>query len=253
MLNSRNPKYSLLAAVWGTVWLLLLAAGLTAHLARGTVLSSMETALKAGSSLALVLFGWINLAILPQERRRIAMFVALGMTLGCLGDASPLLGSRWPDPQRTLGNMVLFGLGHLAYIRACVVACRTVKNGTRQWQWYGSIALWLLLGCLTWYFAAYRGPRFPVLKLPALGYTLLLATTTGVATACARSCRSFIAVAVGAMLFLASDLLLAVWIFHDRVYRPFDLVWLTYGIGQMLIVFGVFNHVRNVDVDPTNP
>ena len=25
---------------------------------------------------------------------------------------------------------------------------------------------------------------------------------------------------------------------HDIVFRPFDLVWLSYGPGQMLIVFG---------------
>jgi uncharacterized membrane protein YhhN len=76
------------------------------------------------------------------------------------------------------------------------------------------------------------------MRLPALGYTLLLSATTGVTVAYALADRLFAPVAMGAILFLLSDLLLAVWIFHDIVYRSFDLVWLSYGVGQMLIVIG---------------
>ena len=58
--------------------------------------------------------------------------------------------------------------------------------------------------------------------------------------------RLFIPVALGAILFLASDVLLAIWIFHDITYRPFDLVWLSYGLGQMLIVCGTSGFIRRI-------
>ena len=72
----------------------------------------------------------------------------------------------------------------------------------------------------------------------------LLSATAGVTVGYARSNRSFVPVAIGAILFLVSDLLLAVWIFHDLVYTSFDLVWLSYGVGQMLIVLGTFRFIH---------
>ena len=66
-------------------------------------------------------------------------------------------------------------------------------------------------------------------------------------TALAISDRRLTPMAVGAALFLLSDLLLAVWIFHDWVFRPFDLVWLSYGPGQMLIVYGAIVMLRILD------
>ena len=168
--------------------------------------------------------------------RAIACYVAIGMTLGLLGDASPLLGPLWPDPQRTLTNMVLFGIGHLAYIRASVLVARQSPTTAATAGWYASLLAWLLVGVAVWYFAAWLGTHHVVLKWPALAYTLLLATTAGAALGTSLRHPRFALVAVGATLFVASDALLAVWIFHDYRYPHVDLVWLTYGVGQMLIV-----------------
>ena len=45
---------------------------------------------------------------------------------------------------------------------------------------------------------------------------------------------------VGAALFLISDLILAAQLFNDLHFRGVgDVVWLTYGPGQMLIVYSV--------------
>lgn len=240
----RNSRYYYIAIALWLAWVVLLSGGLIAHVAEGAGISSIETELKTGSSLALVAFGWLSVAVTPPAMRSVASLVAVGVTLGCLGDASPLLGSRWPDPQRTLGNMLLFGLGHVAYIRACVLVRRWGRAKCRATLWYGSLAVWLVIGCVLWYFAAYTGTRHPIMRVPALGYTLLLSATTGAAVGYALSDRLFAPVAIGAMLFLTSDLLLAIWIFHDFVFRPFDFVWLSYGVGQMLIVVGTSGFIQ---------
>lgn len=68
----------------------------------------------------------------------------------------------------------------------------------------------------------------------------LLASTSGFATGLALQRGEFIPVAVGAALFLLSDLLLAAQLFNDvRFYLIDDVVWLLYGPAQMLIVFAM--------------
>ncbi|QDU55470.1 lysoplasmalogenase [Aeoliella mucimassa] len=221
------------------LWAGLLTLGLLADATPSAGLKANETWLKAGSSLVLVAtacwFAWRATGVWHH----VARYLAVGMALGSMGDASPLLGNWWPDPQRTLLNMVLFGIGHLAYIRASVLAARMSPSTPKQANgWYASLALWLIAGAVLWYFAAWRGAHHSVLKWPALAYTLLLATTAGATLGTALTRRWFAVVALGAMLFVASDALLAIWIFHDYRYPHVDLVWLTYGLGQMLIVFG---------------
>jgi hypothetical protein len=223
--------------VW-LAWALLLAGGLAARVFPNAKVASLETELKASSSLALVVAAWRFVCILPPASRRVSFLIAIGMTLGCLGDATPMLGAWWPDPQRTLGNMMLFGSGHAAYIRACWLLYRDTRRSPSGALWYGSLALWLMTGGAVWYFAAYTGTQQAVMRIPALAYTLLLSATAGGAMSVALISRCFLPVFVGAVLFLVSDVLLGVWIFHDLVFRPFDLVWLSYGLGQMLIVFG---------------
>jgi hypothetical protein len=201
-------------------------------------LSSIETELKAVSSAILVAAAWFGAGYCKPAVRRIAVLVAVGMTLGCLGDASPLLGRLWPDPQRTLTNMVLFGIGHVAYIRACLRIRQLRGLSNQRTVWWGAIVAWLIVGTVAWYLIAWNGPHHRVMQLPALAYTLLLATTVGVTSGLALHDLRCLPMAIGAVLFLVSDLLLALWIFHDTVYRGFDLVWLCYGVGQMLIVYG---------------
>lgn len=233
----KKPFYIIAPFVWA-FWALLLSGGLLARVVDASFFSTFETELKAGSSLMLVALGWLATMCCERRGRTAMALIAVGITLGCLGDASPLLGDLWPDPQRTLGNMVLFGLGHVAYIRAFCLLNDTPPTETTNRRWYVTLALWLAIGGVAWLFSAQLGSRHPIMKLPALGYTLLLSSTTGVAFGFATNNRTFLPIAIGALLFLTSDVLLAIWIFHDTVYRPLDLVWLTYGVGQMLIVTG---------------
>ncbi len=49
--------------------------------------------------------------------------------------------------------------------------------------------------------------------------------------------RRLLALAAGGALFLASDLILAFGLFRGSFPHQTEAVWLTYGPGQMLIVF----------------
>jgi len=67
----------------------------------------------------------------------------------------------------------------------------------------------------------------------------LLAGTAGVTAALALHDQRLALLALGGALFLISDLVLGYRIFQARFYLGGDATWLTYGPGQMLIVFAI--------------
>jgi hypothetical protein len=69
---------------------------------------------------------------------------------------------------------------------------------------------------------------------------VLLASTAGLATGLATQDAAFIPLAIGTALFLLSDLILAAQLFNGLHFKMIgDVVWLTYGPAQMLIVYSV--------------
>lgn len=167
-----------------------------------------------------------------------ARLIALGMTLGLVGDL--LMGGLLPGLPRVPGGLAAFGLGHVAYILAGLVIANRLgltAGGTRSGAW----AAWLTLGAVGWYLIVLRQTRQPSpLHWFALPYALLLASTAGIATGLALQNTAFAPFAVGAALFLLSDLLIAAGLFAQRnIPLLDDLVWLTYGPGQMLIVYDI--------------
>jgi hypothetical protein len=102
--------------------------------------------------------------------------------------------------------------------------------------------VWLLLGGLLGYFVVMGSAQPPVIRRGALGYTLLLASTAGVATGLALQQPLFSGLAVGTALFLVSDLLIALDLFAKRKFPAMNtLIWLTYGPAQALIVTSIWS------------
>jgi hypothetical protein len=101
----------------------------------------------------------------------------------------------------------------------------------------GAVIFWQLVGVVAWYFVVMQGSEARALVWPSLPYSLLLAGTAGIASGIAIQDRRFIPLALGAILFLASDLILAFELFRGHFAHDTECVWLTYGPGQMLIVF----------------
>lgn len=218
------------------IWAALLFGGLlTAHRAHSKGVARTTRLL---SSLTLVIAGW-SLAWFTMDTlwAVFARRIAVGMTFGFIGDL--FMAEALPAPRREIAGMAAFGLGHLAYIAAGV----SISRSTGLTAPVPLAAAWivgLLLGVLGWYAALIRrANRITPFHLVALGYALLLASTLGIASGLALQDRTFLPFALGAALFFFSDLLLAADVFGGHHFSlTDDLIWLTYGPGQTLIVLG---------------
>lgn len=239
--TSTPPVYRAAALALWLVWAALLFHGPLTGQLNSDQTNSIPLFGRMGSSLVLVLAGLVGVAAAAAGRstgRRYAVLIAVGMALGLLGDLFNAHLVPLDLEQPVLGAIVSFGIGHVAYI----AACRDLFRQTGWWNLgsWGPICVWQAAGLLGWVAAVYLAPDDSPLKWPALPYSLLLAGTAGIASALARADRRFIPLALGGALFLASDLVLAVRMFHGSFYRAGDAVWLLYGPGQMLITYSIW-------------
>lgn len=190
------------------------------------------------SSLTLVVAGWAWWwTSRNSDVRDYARLIAMGMTLGFVGDL--FMARLLPAPEPVLGGIAAFGLGHIVYIAAMWRFARAngLEAGRTRW---GAWAAWLVVGGVGWYVVVFRGQDATALHWAALPYALLLASTAGIATGMALQAPVFQPLALGAALFLFSDLILAARLFNDLDFPMInDVVWLTYGPGQALIVYSV--------------
>ncbi len=230
-------QMTLFVVLW-VVWAVLLAAAmLLGNFAGGHGTAAAATA-RMGSSVALVVTAWTAYAMWRHAPvARFALLIAVGMTLGTLGDFfNADLLTFIPLKNGTLGGIAAFGLGHVAYIAGCFYLAKRAALTNRSLM-IGAILFWQLVGLVSWYFVVMQGAESRDLVWPALPYSLLLAGTTGVATGLALQDRRLAWLALGAALFLASDLILAFGLFRGGFPHSTEAVWLTYGPGQMFIVF----------------
>jgi hypothetical protein len=193
---------------------------------------------RLASSLTLVVAGWVwAAAAWNNAAGSFARLIAVGMTFGFLGDL--FMAKLLPVSPHMLWGISAFGLGHVAYIAALLGlgdARGLNAAGPRLAAWLA----WLIIGASAWYLVVFRGQRPTVLHWAALPYALLLASTAGFAAGLALQHGAFLPLAVGAALFLISDLILAARLFAGRAFPLIDdIIWLTYGPGQMLIVYSI--------------
>jgi hypothetical protein len=245
----------LVAAMW-LLWAVLLFGGTFLSLSgreptAATANDNLLLVSHVGSSVFLVVAGWIW--VLGYSRSATAATAALfaaGMTAGAIGDffnAGVLQDFvRLPDP--VLGGMAAFALGHIAYIWACVRVARGNQFHSRTRRIAG-VGFWEVFAIVAWFFVVYHDTNSGahLLVWPALPYSLLLATSAGIATYLALEDRRFSSLAVGAVLFLVSDLILAFRLFHGEFPMASHAVWMTYGPGQMLIVYSIGQAARRND------
>ncbi len=227
------------------LWLLW-AAALAGAMISGNVLerhgAPLPTALRMASSLVLVATGWWAWRLLRGATAgRFAFWIALGMTLGALGDffMAGLL-SFIPIRPTQLGGIASFGLGHIAYIAGCVWLARRAGLTARAPLAIGILG-WQIFALIGWYYVAYLGEDNRELLGPALVYTMLLAGTAGITSGLALQRAPLFPLALGGALFLISDLILAFGMFGQAVRHGAEAVWLTYSPGQMLIVFSILS------------
>ncbi len=218
------------------VWAILLFGGLSANRwlsdAIGPTLGAIG---RLGSSITLVILAFALWSKSGPRTRGYGLLIALGMTFGTIGDffMAGRLGFLGL-PNQSLGGMAAFGIGHLMYMTGMLKLLKYLKplNVSKM---LSSVLVWQLIGLVGWVAIVYGATENIELKWPALGYTLFLAGTAGIALAVASHRSSMWPLALGAGLFLLSDLILGIEMFRGSI--PFrESVWLTYGPGQMLIV-----------------
>ncbi|MGB0388231.1 MAG: lysoplasmalogenase [Ardenticatenaceae bacterium] len=222
-----------LLALW-LLWAVLLFGGFFFGKPHAQNSRRMPTWTRISSSFTLVVAAWSWYVFSFDE---FALLIAIGMTLGFVGDL--FMAELLPLKNNVMGGIAAFGLGHIAYIAGILSIGRQLELNDASTQW-NALAIWLLIGVLGWYIVVFRGQTATILHRAALPYALLLATTTGLATALALEASAFVWLAIGAALFLLSDLILAAQLFNGLHFRLIsDVVWLTYGPGQMMIVYSV--------------
>jgi hypothetical protein len=234
---------SSVASVWLTGLLILWAALLLGGFVFGRVNAArtgrMPLWTRLASSAVLVMAAWSwYLVGRGTTTSLFALLIAVGVTLGLVGDL--FMARLLPVSGYMLLGMGAFGLGHVSYIAGGILYGNQhglAESGTR----YGIWALWLVMGLIGWYLAVFRGQsQRSALHWVALPYTLLLASTAGVATGLAVQDPALWPMAAGAALFLLSDLILAARLFNGWFFPLIeDAIWLTYGPGQMLIAYSV--------------
>ncbi|HET6431571.1 lysoplasmalogenase [Dyella sp.] len=164
--------------------------------------------------LVILLAARVTTPLSPRYRRRI--LAGLGFAL--CGDVLLMLPADLFVP-----GLAMFLLGHLCFIAAWLADSRF---GVRP---LGLVACWLAaIALLT---ALWSGLA-PALRIPVVTYALTLATMTGQAIGRAwhhAAARDALAVparraALGAVLFMASDSLIAIDRFHAAL--PFESLWI---------------------------
>lgn len=240
LLSTPLQRYWLIGLL--VLWAVLLFGGFIFGNA-GDASRRMPTWTRMASSVTLVVaaFSWYTFTR-QTPAGGYALLIAIGMTFGLLGDL--LLAGILPGGRNVIAGIASFGVGHVFYITAMVrlAAAAGLADAGPRW---GALAVWLLIGLVGWYIVVWRGAASAgiaptMVHWIALPYALLLATTAGLATGLALQDSRFIPLAIGAALFLLSDLILAGDMFSGVSFRLIgDIIWLTYGPGQMLIVYSI--------------
>jgi len=225
-----------LFALW-VVWATLLFGGFVFGKLNTDSTHRIPRWARMASSFTLVVAAWSWYVFVPVFPKDYSLYLAIGMTLGFIGDL--FMAQLVPVKAYVLGGIGSFGLGHIVYIIAFATFGDANQFNEPGVRW-GALIVWWLVALVGWYFVVFRGQKHTFLHYAALPYALLLATTAGLATGLAAQESVFIPLAIGTALFLLSDLILAAQLFNGLHFKMIgDVVWLTYGPAQMLIVYSM--------------
>lgn len=232
-----NPAQQIYLSILLILWATFLFGGFIFGSSSSGRRMPVWTRLASSAVLVVAGFSW---AILSRgtPAASYGLLIAAGMFLGFIGDLS-LANLFLYGRKAQLAGIGAFALGHLCYIPAVWLLGQELGLTSSPAR-LGALAAWWLLGLLGWYIVVFRGASTGSLRWIVLPYALLLATTAGVATGLALQDPAFWPLALGAVLFLISDMILGgSWFSGLEFPLIHDIIWLTYGPGQMLIVYSV--------------
>lgn len=166
-----------------------------------------------------------------------ASLIFLGTAAGFVGD---LIMARYlPVPNRLISGMMAFALGHVFYIAAFIHLIRTSPS---TGLWTPAVALLASLGFSVWaWYTQVRNPReSQAINVGSLLYAMLFGVTSALAITLALYDAHYLGLALGALLFMASDLILGNWVIRGHTWKSVnDVIWVTYASGQLLIAYSI--------------
>ncbi|MBC7481366.1 MAG: lysoplasmalogenase [Rhizobacter sp.] len=206
-------------------WLTALSAALCIAAGLDAIDAGWQFLFKPLTTLLVIAFAWPRGSDAPTQRR----FIRIGLALSLAGDVFLL----WPV-QGFLPGLIAFLLAHLAYTAAF---CVPVKFAAKPLVFMAYAAVAALILSQLW-------PGVPgALRVPVLAYVACLATMAAQAASWWRSRAGTAALdaslaraaALGGLLFMASDSLLATTKFGAPL--PLSSLWilLTYWAAQWCI------------------
>ncbi len=171
-----------------------------------------------------------------------AALLFFGMAFSFLGDA--IMARLLPLPQHVLFGIGAFGVAHVLYISGYLRlgGVLGLQDGRAR---AAGLAVLLVLAVVLWWVLIRSPQTDAVLNYGSLAYALLLGGMAGLAVSLALQEPRFVLLALGAVLFLVSDVLLGYRLFQGGTFLLVgDLVWMTYIVGQVLIVFSTATGLR---------
>jgi hypothetical protein len=237
----------------GATWAALLVGTVVISLARGRTDHFFPFWSRAAQSALLVAIAaaWA-LGTRHFPVRGYSMLILGGMVSGHLGDIN--LGRILGLPEPVILGMIVFSVGHAFYVAACLRVAGTLRLSSTL-AWVAGVTTLVTFVCILWAVLMYTPEKPAVLTLGSLAYGLFLGTMVGCTVAVAMQDRGFAGLAIGGILFMVSDVILGLDFLRGAHWRyAGDVIWLSYILGQALIVFSPGAFLRSIcsrDAEPT--
>ncbi len=224
-------------AVLVVVWAAALIGSFALKLGIADVPRGVSSWLLRSTSPMVVLIGWLLWAAGRgvDGLGSVRLLAAIAMSVSCVGDI--VMGQVIPTPEPILSGVVVFGIAHVLYIAAFGMAASGLgltSAGVRA----ASIGAALAIGVACWVIFVQTPSAGLALNAGTLIYALIIGSMGGMALSLALQNRRFILTAIGAGLFMLSDVMLGAWALRETRWEYIgDAVWWSYIVGQLLIVW----------------
>lgn len=152
-----------------------------------------------------------------------ARLAGAGLLFSAAGDAALAL-----DPPVFIAGMAFFGIAHLFYLWAFVSFIR--KDGIdRRGYLFAALIIAASLAMLVWFL-----PGMGALTAPGLAYQAIITAMVGAAVLS----KAPLLARLGAVIFMASDTLIALGLYKDIAVIP-GSVWVAYATAQFMLAKGL--------------